>query len=388
MYIDRNSIQVLKRLKKTFPLIAITGPRQSGKTTLAKHAFPKYEYVSLENPNVLDYSISDPVGFLNQFNDGVILDEIQRSPNLFSYLQEISDRSKKMGKIILTGSSQFCLRSGISQSLAGRIGYLELLPFSLSEIKKLSDLNKQMIKGFYPALYDRKITPNDWYSNYVRTYLERDVNQLINIKDISKFRLFLKLCAGRSGQLINLSSIGNEAGVSHTTVNEWLSILETSYIIFRLPPHFRNFSKRLVKSAKLYFYDVGLLCWLLGIKTDKELAFHPLRGQIFETMIVADVYKHFFNKGDIPNLYFWRDNKGLEVDLLIEMGEVLHPIEIKSGETIFSNMFKNIQKWCEVSKGYSGEPKLIYGGDELQKRTGIQVISWKSIQKMLFSLDE
>jgi len=376
------------RLKKSFQLIAITGPRQSGKTTLAKYAFPDYEYVSLENPNVLDYSISDPIGFLNQFKGGIIFDEIQKAPNLFSYLQEISDKSTQMGKIILTGSSQFDLRSGISQSLAGRIGYLELLPLSLSEIKKLNDLNKQMLMGFYPALYDREITPNDWYSNYVRTYLERDVNQLINIKDTSKFRLFLKLCAGRSGQLINLSNIGNDVGVSHTTINEWLSILETSYIIFRLTPHYRNFSKRLVKSSKLYFHDVGLLCWLLGIKTEKELAPHPLRGQIFENMIVSDAFKYFYNNGDIPNLYFWRDSKGLEVDLIIEKGEVLHPVEIKSGETIFSNMFKNIKKWCEVSKGHSGEPSLVYGGNNIQKRTGIQVISWKSIEKMLSSIEK
>ncbi len=385
MYIKRKASQVLNRLQKSFPIIAITGPRQSGKTTLAKHTFSKYEYISLENPNILDFAETDPIGFLNQFNDGVVIDEIQKVPELFSYLQEKADNAKDMGKIVLTGSSQFSLRSGISQSLAGRIGYLELLPLSISELKKNKYLDEQMVTGFYPALYNRAVTPNDWYANYVRTYVERDVNQLINIKDTSKFRLFLKLCAGRTGQLVNLSSIGNDVGVSHTTINEWLSILETSYIIFRLTPHYQNFSKRLVKSSKIYFYDVGLLCWLLGIKTEKELAFYPLRGQIFENLILADAYKYFFNRGVVPNLYFWRDNKGLEVDLLFEQGGRLHPIEIKSGATIRSDMFKSIKKWKELSGGFCGDLKLVYGGEQKQRRTDLEIIPWSSIDDMFLS---
>ncbi len=386
MYIERKSSIVLERLKKSFPIIAITGPRQSGKTTLAKHTFSNYEYVSLENPNVLDFAHSDPIGFLNQFKDGVIIDEIQKVPELFSYLQEIADDAKEMGKIILTGSSQFTLRSGISQSLAGRIGYLELLPLAISEIKKRKDLDEQIITGFYPALYDRNIAPNDWYANYIRTYVERDVNQLINIKDSSKFRLFLKLCAGRTGQLINLSSLGNETGVSHTTINQWLSILETSYIVFRLHPHYQNFSKRLVKSSKIFFYDVGLLCWLLGIKEAKELSVYPLRGQIFENLVVADAYKYFFNIGEQPSLYFWRDNKGLEVDLLFEQKNKLHPIEIKSGETILSTMFKNMNKWKELSGDQGGELRLIYGGDKQQQRTEIDILPWFSVDEVFSSL--
>ena len=387
MYIERKSSIVLDRLKKSFPIVAITGPRQSGKTTLAKHKFSNYEYVSLENPNVLDFANEDPISFLNQFKDGVIIDEIQKAPELFSYLQEMADDAKEMGKIVLTGSSQFTLRSGISQSLAGRIGYLELLPLSISELKKNKDLDEQMSTGFYPALYDRKIAPNDWYANYVRTYVERDVNQLINIKDNSKFRLFLKLCAGRTGQLVNLSNLGNEVGVSHTTINEWLSILEISYIIFRLPPHFQNFSKRLVKSSKIYFYDVGLLCWLLGIKSGNELSVYPLRGQIFENLIVADAYKYFFNIGEQPSLYFWRDNKGLEVDLLCERKNKLHPIEIKSGATILSNMFKNIKKWKELSGDLGGELRLIYGGNKQQQRTDIEIFPWFSVDEIFSTFD-
>lgn len=382
MYIKRKSSIVLDRLKKSFPIVAITGPRQSGKTTLAKHAFSNYEYASLENPNILDFANVDPIGFLNQFNDGVILDEIQKAPELFSYLQEKADNTKDMGKIILTGSSQFSLRSGISQSLAGRIGYLELLPLSISELKKNKYLDEQIVAGFYPALYDRKIIPNDWYANYVRTYVERDVNQLINIKDTSRFRLFLKLCAGRTGQLINLSSLGNDVGVSHTTISEWLSILETSYIVFRLSPHHQNFSKRLIKSPKIYFHDVGLLCWLLGINVSKELSVHPLRGQIFENLIIADAYKYFCNQGRVPSLYFWRDNKGLEVDLLFEQGNQLHPVEIKSGATIVSNMFKNIKKWKELSGDSCGPLRLIYGGEQRQQRTDIEIIPWFSIEDL------
>ncbi len=385
-YIERKSTKVLKRLKKAFPILAITGPRQSGKTTLAQHAFSQYEYCSLEDPNTLDFAKDDPIGFLHQFKKGVILDEIQKCPELFSYLQGIADKSKKMGQIILTGSSQFDLRSGISQSLSGRIGYLELLPFSifeLDQVNKLKKINKQMISGFYPALYSRKVLAKDWYSNYVRTYLERDVNQLLNIKDISKFRLFLKLCAGRAGQLINLSNLGNEAGVTHTTVNHWLSILEASYIIFKLSPHHNNFSKRLVKSSKLYFYDVGLLCWLLGINQEKELALHPLRGQIFENMVIADAHKYFLNNGDIPGLYFWRDNKGLEVDLICQQGEKLLPIEIKSGETVVSNMFKNILKWSELTKDYSLKPTLIYSGSKIENRSKVKIVPWHLIDKKL-----
>ena len=369
-------MKVLRRLKKAFPILAITGPRQSGKTTLAQHAFPKYQYISLENPHILDHALADPLDFLQQFKSGVILDEIQKAPTLFSYLLEIADKSKAMGRIVLTGSSQFGLRSGISQSLAGRVGYLELLPFSIAELNEPLELNRQMITGFYPALYTRNITPNDWYSNYVRTYLERDINQLINIKDASKFRLFLRLCAGRSGQLINLTSIGNEAGVSHPTVNQWLSILETSYIIFRLPPYHRNLSKRLVKSAKLYFYDVGLLCWLLGINHENELMYHPLRGAIFENMIVADVVKYFFNHGEMAKMYFWQDSKGLEIDLLLEDGGKITPIEIKSGATVLNEMLQNLQKWGELASNEAASPKLIYGGKKTQQRAGVKIIPW------------
>lgn len=385
-FYERVAAGALKRLAKGFPIIGVTGPRQAGKTTLVQQYFGDKPYVSLENPDNLDFAQSDPRGFLARFSDGAVLDEVQRCPSLFSYLQGLVDDARKMGQFVLTGSQQFGFRAGISQTLAGRIGLIHLLPFSLNELKihgnKIPALDVLLHKGFYPPLYDRDLQPKDWYGAYVQTYLEKDVQQLIRVRDLNQFRTFLRLCAGRTGQLVNLSSIGNDCGVSYNTVKEWLSVLEASYITFQLPPHFRNFSKRLVKSPKLYFYDTGLLCWLLGIHDADQLRVNPLRGAIFENFVIGEVIKSRFSQGDTPNLYFWRDHVGLEVDLIIDNGQTLLPVEIKSGETITSDFFRSLEKWSSLAKDIAEQPCLVYGGREDQIRSKYKVLSWRNVDTL------
>jgi len=310
--VRRRASEALARFQSGFPVIGITGPRQAGKTTLARIAFPDKPYITLEDPDHLDYARSDPRRFLDQFSDGAILDEVQRCPELFSYLQGIVDQHQVMGEFILTGSQQFGFRQQVAQSLAGRIAMLHLLPFSSLELRQHGfveqGLDEEMFRGFYPPVYDRPVLPADWYASYVQTYVERDVQQLIRVKDVNSFRLLLKLCAGRVGQLLNLSSIGNDAGVSHNSIKEWLSVLEASYITFRLSPHHQNFSKRLIKSPKLYFYDTGLLCWLLGIRSAEQLATHAMRGAIFENYVIAELAKQYYSSGEVPPFYFWLAN--------------------------------------------------------------------------------
>lgn len=385
-FYERVAAKTLKRLAKGFPVIGITGPRQSGKTTLARQVFAGKPYVSLENPDNLDFAQSDPRGFFAQFPEGAVLDEVQRCPPLFSYLQGLVDDARKMGQFVLTGSQQFDFRAGISQTLAGRIGLIHLLPFSLSELKihgnRLPALDVLLHKGFYPPLFDRDLLPRDWYGAYVQTYVEKDVQQLLRVRDLNQFRAFLRLCAGRTGQLVNLSGIGNDCGVSYNTVKEWLSVLEASYITFQLPPHFRNFSKRLVKSPKLYFYDTGLLCWLLGIHDADQLRVNPLRGAIFENFVISEVIKAKFAHGDTPDLYFWRDHVGLEVDLIIDKGQTLLPVEIKSGQTIATDFFKSLDKWSGLAGDMAEQPCLVYGGKENQSRGKYKVLSWRDIDRL------
>lgn len=371
----------LKRLSKGFPIVGIMGPRQSGKTTLARLLFGDKPYVSLEDPDVFEYANDDPKGFLSQYQKGAIFDECQRVPSLFSYLQRIVDESNKMGLFILTSSQQFGLRSKISQSLAGRIGLVTLLPFTLEEAKlanKSYRLFDQMRTGFYPPLYDRSLLPTDWFASYLQTYVEKDVRQLINIKDLKAFQTFVRMCAGRVGQLVNLSSLGNDCGMSHVTTKDWLSVLEASYLIYTLEPHFRNFSKRLIKSSKVYFHDTGLLCYLLNIKDSQDLNTHPFRGQIFENFIINEYFKSSYNRGELPDFYFWRDNSGTEIDLLYEQKGKIIPVEIKSGQTISKDYFKNILLWQKYAGEEGGEGIVIYGGDEDQKRSNQIVYSWKN----------
>lgn len=381
--IPRDADPILRQLAAGYPVVAITGPRQSGKTTLARAIFTRHHYVSLENPDQREFAESDPRGFLRQYANGAILDEVQRCPELFAWLQQEVDEARQPGQFILTGSQQFGLLSNITQSLAGRVALLHLLPFAVTELSRANlmqdALNDALFTGAYPPIYDRNLNPGIWYANYVQTYLERDVRQLINVRDLSQFQRFLRLCAGRTGQLLNLSALGEEAGISHNTAREWISVLEASYILHRLPPYHRNFNKRLVKTPKLYFLDTGLAAWLLGIERAEQLQTHPLRGALFETWVVAEYLKSRFNQAKASNLSFWRDTSGrLEVDLLQESGDQLQAIEIKSGATFRNEALANLHKWQQIS-GSSTRPQLVYGGEEAQQRSGVDVVPWRHV---------
>lgn len=377
--IERELSKKVKSLAKKMPIIAIVGPRQSGKTTLVKSLFQNKPYVSFENSDVRNHALDDPRDFLGKYPKGAIFDEVQRAPGLFSYLQGIVDEADKPGMFILTGSQHFLLLEKVIQSLAGRVSILELLPFSLKELSKSFEysMDDVVFKGLYPRIYDKNLNPVDWYADYIETYLERDVRQITNIKDLSMFKKFLSLCAGRVGQLLNLSSLAVECGITHTTAREWISILEASFIIYLLQPHHKNFNKRIVKMPKLYFYDTGLVCSLLNIENKEQLSTYPLRGNIFEAFIISELLKQRFNKGLKSNLYFWRDKTGHEIDCIVESAGSLTPIEIKSGKTINSEMFKNIEYWKKISGKINSDSYLIYGGNNNQKRSGINVLSWK-----------
>ncbi len=381
----RNAAAALKEKAKSYPIIAITGPRQAGKSTLAKQLFPNKPYLSLEDLDHRQFATEDPRRFLAQFPAGAILDEIQHCPELFSYLQSLVDAKPTAGLFILTGSQQFGLLAKISQSLAGRVGYIQLLPFTLDELQAAnqapSTVEKLLFNGLYPPIYDKKIPPTRWYSDYIMTYIERDVRQLINIHDLRGFRRFLQMCAARTGQLLNLSSLANDCGITHNTAKAWISVLEASYIIFLLSPHHRNFNKRLVKSPKLYFYDTGLVCTLLSLEDSKQLITHPIRGALFETWAITELLKKRLNQGLLPNLYFWRDSQGHEVDLLIEQGDQLVPIEIKAGQTVTSDYFTGLQYWQALSK-QTTDAWLIYAGKQNQQRTDGHIISWLNINEI------
>ncbi|MCF8382934.1 MAG: ATP-binding protein [Chlorobium sp.] len=379
--IYRNMTATLQRLANAFPVIAITGPRQSGKTTLAKSVFAGKPYVTLEDPAERAFAMEDPKGFLQRFRDGAIFDEAQRWPDLFSYLQGMVDEAPVPGKFIVTGSQQFGLLSGVSQSLAGRVGMTTLLPLSLSEIPGVGEhsisLDHLLLQGCYPALHARNMLHGDWFSSYTATYIERDVRQVIKIQDLSVFQRFVRLCAGRNGQMLNLHALAGETGISHTTARSWLSVLESSYLVHLLPPYYRNFGKRLVKTPKLYFIDQGLACWLLGIRSSELLAIHPLRGAIFESCIVSECLKARYNRGLPADLYFWRDNNGLEADIVFERGRMLQPIEIKSGQTITGDYIRSGLKAARFAADEALQPWLIYGGDDSYERGGVSVMSWR-----------
>ncbi|MFC1732625.1 ATP-binding protein [candidate division KSB1 bacterium] len=378
--IRRIAEKALFQLAATYKAVAVVGPRQSGKTTLVKHLFPEKQYANLENPDMRRFASEDPRGFLAQFPNGAILDEIQRIPEIFSYLQQILDESKQTGLFILTGSNNFLLQENISQSLAGRIAYLNLMPFEYREIANLEhgDLKNMLHKGCYPPLYDQPFEASNWYTNYIRTYVERDVRQIKNISDLNIFDRFLHLCAGRTGQLLNMSNLAIETGVDQKTINSWLGILENSYILFKLQPHHANYNKRIVKMPKLYFYDSGLACALLGIREADQLSFHPLYGALFENFVIAEMMKIRFNCLHDNNLYFWRDSRGHEIDLIVDNAGSLFPIEIKSGSTITSDFFKNLSYWQSISGISKGS--IIYNGESRQVRsTGIEVLPWQEI---------
>lgn len=386
--IPRHLKQKLIDLAKSYPVLALTGPRQSGKTTLVKEVFsPSHKYVNLENLDMREYAKSDPRAFLEEYGEGVIIDEAQHAPDLFSYIQTYVDEKNQPAQFILTGSQNFLLHAQISQSLAGRVAILNLLPLSISEMMghhlSLEPLEDLLFAGFYPRVVCGKLDPMTWYGNYFKTYIERDVRSMQNIQDLGTFQTFVKMCAARVGQLLDLTSLSNDCGISHTTARGWINILEASFIIFRLQPHYRNFNKRLVKSPKLFFYDTGLLCYLLNVDSSSLLHTHHLRGGIFESFVISELIKDYLNINKDPSIYFWRDHQGHEIDCLIEEGETLLPIEIKSAKTINASFFSGLTYWNNLAKESSRKGFLVYAGDQGQNRSQAEVLSWRKISEIV-----
>lgn len=382
-FINRQIAEKITQQKSKFPIIALTGPRQSGKTTLLKQIFEGYRYVSLENPDTRSFAMEDPVGFLKLYDENVIFDEVQRVPSLFSYIQGIVDESGKMGQFILSGSQNFHLLNNITQTLAGRVALFKLLPFDFTELKSANLLNNSYaetaVKGFYPAIYTREIDPIVFYANYIQTYIEKDVTELLNIRDISLFRTFIGLCAARAGQLINMNALANECNISQPTAKAWLSILESSYIIFQMQPYYQNINKRLVKTPKIYFYDTGLLNHLLGIRKPEEMEQNRLKGNIFENMIIAEYIKKNNHLYLHQEYNFWQDSNGREVDLLIKTHNGFDIYEVKATQTISASLFKEMDYFEELFPNIQIKKTLIYGGTEDQQRTKYTVTSWKNI---------
>lgn len=388
--IERQVNTELKRLSKLFKSVAVTGPRQSGKTTLVKDLFRHKPYVTLENPDTRNFALTDPRGFLAGFPEGAVLDEIQRTPELFSYLQEILDNTQQKGMFILTGSNNFLLQQSISQSLAGRAAYIQLLPFTIDELENTSwlpgDDDDMIIKGFYPPVYDQKISAIDWSKNYISTYIEKDVRQIKNINDLIVFERFMALLAGRCSQELNLSSIAVETGADVKTIQSWIGILESSFIIFLLRPYHRNFNKTVIKRPKVYFYDTSIICSLLRIREKGHLQNHPLRGALFENMVMADILKSRLHTGFTNELFYWREKSGYEVDLLLERPSSLIAIEIKSGKTITADYFKNLEYFKKLS-GCENSFLLYSGDDQLTRSTGTKVLNWRKHYKTLKQFD-
>jgi uncharacterized protein len=379
--------QEAKRLANFFPVIGILGPRQSGKTTLAQQYFPEYAYFSLETPDIREFAQDDPRGFLRPFETGMILDEIQNVPELFSYIQTLVDASGLKGRFILTGSQNFHLNAHISQTLAGRIALLTLLPLSLKELQQANSLpatyEHLLFSGAYPRIHAQNIAPTDWYPQYIQTYIERDVRQLKNVTDLSLFQKFVKLCAGRVGQLINWSDLARDCGINYHTAQSWVSLLEASYVLFLLKPYHKSFNKRLVKTPKLYFYDTGLACALLNISSEIYLHSYPLKGNLFESFVVSELMKESYNRARIPQFYFWRDKLGHEIDLIIEgfQGNV-QAIEIKSSQKLSQDSFNDLIYWQKIAQKGAEACYLIYGGELEQKRSQGHVFGWKEMVRV------
>jgi uncharacterized protein len=396
--VPRHLEPVIRKAARQYPVVCLTGPRQSGKTTLARNAFPRSAYVSLEIPEQREFARHDPRGFLGQFSGKVIIDEAQRAPDLFSYIQGVVDERRQAGQFILTGSQNFLLLERIGQTLAGRCSTLHLLPFSRAELARqpapdlatigqslpadgasaAGNLFETLFVGGYPRIFDQKLDPQDWLRNYCQSYIERDVRDLLNVGDLESFGRFLRLCAGRSGQLLSLSSLAADSGISHTTARRWLSVLEASFLVFLLRPYHRNFHKRLVKSPKLYFLDSGLLCYLLRVRSPEDLALHASRGAIFESWAISEIVKNRLHRGLEPDVYFWRDSTDHEIDLLIERGEELTPVEIKSGQTFAPDFLDGIRYWRGLTGRKDGPAALVYGGEASYRREGTVVMSWKA----------
>lgn len=389
--IPRSLENKLIALSGYYPVVVVTGPRQSGKTTLCRMAFPQKTYVSLEAMDVQEYARTDPRGFLKEYEQGAIIDEIQNVTDLLSYLQTEVDANPAVGRFILTGSQHFGLSRSISQSLAGRCGVLVLLPPSLEELRAFpnapDDLFTVLFQGAYPRIYDRHIPAHQWLADYTATYVQRDVRQVVNVGDLQTFTGFLKLCAGRTAQEINLTRIGGDAGASHNTIRSWLSVLETSYIIHRLPPWHATLRKQIVKTAKLHFFDTGLLCYLLGIREPDQLRHHPLRGAIFESWVVSEIYKTLAHAGGSPRMFHYRETRGIEIDLLVDLGDRISALEIKSGETISEDFFKNLTRFVKdrmtTEAPLPVKPFVVYGGAQPQHRSSAKVLPWRDVRRVV-----
>jgi len=383
--IKRTLTEKIISLAQDFQVITLTGPRQSGKTTLVKAAFPSLPYMSLEEPDIRQIALTDPRGFLANYPEGVILDEVQHVPELFSYIQSLVDKDPGI-QFVLTGSSNFLLMEKISQTLAGRTAILHLLPFSMAELPPsapaLERYESLIFKGLYPRIYDRGLAPTDFYPSYIQTYVEKDVRLMKNIGDINAFIRFIQLCAGRTGQLLNYASLASDAGISPNTAKAWLSVLESSYIIYLLQPFHRNFNKRLIKSPKLYFYDTGVACSLLGIHHEGQVGSHYLKGALFENLVINEFIKNHFHHGKRPQAYFWRDSQGKEIDCLLIDGEKVLPIEIKSGKTINNSYFSNLVYWHGLAKMPKDHGCVVYGGEETLRTSIGSFVSWKDLDRI------
>lgn len=385
--IKRSMTGKLLALSEKFPVIIISGPRQSGKTTLVKAVFPSMAYVSLEEPDTRQFALTDPRSFLSNYPSGAILDEIQQVPDLFSYIQVLVDANQDV-RFILTGSANFLLMEKVSQTLAGRTAILHLLPLSISEIGSSgSSFENQIFKGQYPRLYDRGIPAVDFYPAYIQTYVEKDLRLIKNITNLNMFIRFIQLCAGRVGQLINHTGLANDAGISPNTAREWLSVLESSYILYRLQPYHQNFNKRLVKSAKLYFYDTGLACSLLGIRREEQVDLHYLKGPLFENLVINEFIKRRYNRGENYHPFFWQDHHGKEIDCLLENGARIVPVEVKSGRTFSPSYFDNLKYWYQLPGREHDKGYVVYGGDESFQTSSGGLVSWRDLEKIQEQLD-
>lgn len=384
--IPRKLTEKILESAKKMPVVAVTGPRQSGKSTLVEQIFPNHTYINLEDIEQRRFALDDPKGFLKSIGKRAVLDEVQNVPDLLSYIQVITDKEKIPGQYIISGSQNLQLMETVSQSLAGRVSIFNLLPFSIEEIKdtsfSMNDYEEYILKGFYPRIYDYDLDPTSWLLDYKETYIERDVRKIINVSDLGVFRQFLEICAGRIGQLVNLSEIGNMVGVSYQTVNKWIGILETSFIVHLLRPYHKNYNKRIVKSPKLYFYDTGLACALLNIRSVGDLQRHFAKGALFENFIINEILKNHLNRKNRPRAYFWNAAGAHEIDLILDQGNRLLPIEIKSGRTINRNFFKGLKYFQSASNVPTEDSYLIYGGEEVQQRSVANVLGWEHLGRV------
>jgi uncharacterized protein len=398
--VPRTLTSRLRAAAEQYPVVTLTGPRQSGKTTLVRATFPGHGYVSLEDPELRTLALEDPKGLLGRFRGRVILDEVQRVPDLFSYIQMAVDEQNVPGQFILTGSQNFLPMQTVSQTLAGRCAVLHLLPFALHELggrppvvlaelgrevpqpphsQQPADLFELLVRGFYPRVHDRDLLAREWLGYYYRTYVERDVRTVTNVGDLETFGRFVRLCAGRCGQLLNLSSLAVDAGVTHTTARRWLSILEASFIVYLLRPHHRNFSKRLIRSPKLYLLDTGLLCYLLRIASADDLRLSPYRGAVFECFAVSELVKNFLHRGAEAPLFFWRDSAGHEVDVIIDFGRLQLPVEVKSAETVRPELLAGIDYWRKLAGSADHPAALVYAGTGSYRHRQVTVCSWEAL---------